>query len=143
MLLIPDLLAFWLSGEAANEITAASTTGLLDAQRAPGRRRRSSAWGCRERLFGALVEPGTALGPLLTVHGVDGAPLVRAVAGHDTASAFAAAPVVDDAGAILSSGTWSLLGLELPAPELGPAAAAANLTNERGVDGDHAAAART
>ena len=59
---------------------------------------------------------------------------MRAVAGHDTASAFAAAPVVDDDAAILSSGTWSLLGVELTAPELGPAAAAANLTNERGVD---------
>ena len=99
-----------------------------------GGARRSSGSGCPARLFGALVEPGTALGPLLAAHGVDGAPLVRAVAGHDTASAFAAAPVVDDDGAILSSGTWSLLGLELPAPELGPAAAAANLTNERGVD---------
>jgi len=57
------------------------------------------------------------------------------VAGHDTASAFAAAPVDGDDSAILSSGTWSLLGLELPAPVLGPDAAAANLTNERGVDG--------
>ncbi len=134
MLLIPDLLAFWLSGEAANEITAASTTGLLDARAGAWAAQAIERLGLPERLFGALVEPGTALGPLLTVHGVDGAPLVRAVAGHDTASAFAAAPVVDDDGAILSSGTWSLLGLELPAPELGPAAAAANLTNERGVD---------
>jgi rhamnulokinase len=135
LLLIPDLLALWLSGEAANEVTAASTTGLLDA--------RTGAWaleaierlGLPARLFGELVEPGTALGPVLTDHGVAGAPLVRAVAGHDTASAFAAAPVEGDDSAILSSGTWSLLGLELPAPALGPDAAAANLTNERGVDG--------
>jgi rhamnulokinase len=135
ILLIPDLLALWLCGAAANEITAASTTGVLDA--------RSGAWafdaierlGLPARLFGELVEPGTALGPLLTAHGVPGAPLVRAVAGHDTASAFAAAPVEDADAAILSSGTWSLLGLELPAPALGPDAAAANLTNERGVDG--------
>jgi rhamnulokinase len=135
LLLIPDLLALWLCGEAANEITAASTTGLLDA--------RTGAWahdvierlGLPTRLFGALVEPGTALGPVLPAHGMPGAPLVRAVAGHDTASAFAAAPVDGDDAAILSSGTWSLLGLELPSPSLGPDAAAANLTNERGVDG--------
>jgi rhamnulokinase len=134
VLLIPDLLALWLSGVAANEVTAASTTGLLEA--------RTGAWaveaierlGLPARLFGDLVEPGTTLGPLLPEHGIAGAPLVRAVAGHDTASAFAAAPVDGDDSAILSSGTWSLLGLELPEPVLGPDAAAANLTNERGVD---------
>jgi rhamnulokinase len=134
MLLIGDLLAMWLSGEAANEITAASTTGLLDARTGAWATEAIARLGLPARLFGALVEPGTTLGPLLDAHGVEGAPLVRAVAGHDTASAFAAAPVVDDRAAILSSGTWSLLGLELTAPELGPAAAAANLTNERGVD---------
>jgi rhamnulokinase len=135
VLLIPDLLALWLSGEAANEVTAASTTGLLDA--------RTGAWaleaierlGLPARVFGELVEPGTPLGPVLGDHDIAGGPLVRAVAGHDTASAFAAAPVDGEDSAILSSGTWSLLGLELPAPVLGPDAAAANLTNERGVDG--------
>jgi rhamnulokinase len=60
---------------------------------------------------------------------------VYAVAGHDTASAFVAAPVRDEHAAILSSGTWSLLGLELPGPVLDDAARDANLTNERGVDG--------
>jgi rhamnulokinase len=134
MLLIPDLLAFWLSGEAANETTAASTTGLLDARTGRWATEAIERLRLPARLFGALVEPGTTLGPVLDAHEVDGAPLVRVVAGHDTASAFAAAPVVDDDAAVLSSGTWSLLGLELPAPELGPAAAAANLTNERGVD---------
>jgi rhamnulokinase len=60
---------------------------------------------------------------------------VYAVAGHDTASAFAGAPVLDEHAAVLSSGTWSLLGLELPEPVLSDAARDANLTNERGVDG--------
>jgi rhamnulokinase len=60
---------------------------------------------------------------------------VPAVAGHDTASAFAAAPVRTPDAAVLSSGTWSLLGLELDEPVLTPEAAAFNLTNERGVDG--------
>ncbi len=132
--LVPDLLAFWLSGEVANERTNASTTGLLDA--------RSGEWatGLIERLglstapFGALVEPGTTLGPLLPHHRLGDAP-VHAVASHDTASAYVAAPVRDERAAILSSGTWSLLGLELPAPVLTAAAREANLTNERGVDG--------
>jgi rhamnulokinase len=135
MLLIPDLLALWLSGVAANEVTAASTTGLLDARTGGWAMHTIERLGLPSRLFGELVEPGTTLGPLLSEHGIAGAALVRAVAGHDTASAFAAAPVKDDESAILSSGTWSLLGLELPAPILDADAAAANLTNERGVDG--------
>jgi rhamnulokinase len=135
VLLIGDLLALWLSGEATNEVTAASTTGLLDARSGAWAREVIERLGLPGRLFGDLVEPGTALGPLLAAHGLQSAPLVRAVAGHDTASAFAAAPVEGDDAAILSSGTWSLLGLELREPALSAEAAAANLTNERGVDG--------
>ena len=133
--LVPDLFAFWLSGEFANEATIASTTGLLDA--------RSGMWAGEliDRLglppgpfTGTPVEPGTTLGPLLQHHGGGGTP-VHAVAGHDTASAFAAAPLRTPHAAVLSSGTWSLLGLELDEPVLTPEAAAFNLTNERGVDG--------
>jgi rhamnulokinase len=132
--LVPDLLALWLSGELANERTNASTTGLLDAA--------TGAWagGLVERLglpgplFGELVEPGTLLGPALPEHELGPLP-VHTVASHDTASAFVAAPIRDEHAAILSSGTWSLLGLELPAPVLTDAAREANLTNERGVDG--------
>ena len=132
--LVPDLLSHWLCGELANEATNASTTGLLDA--------RSGAWatgviarlGLPERLFGDLVEAGTPLAPLLPHHELGSTP-VHAVASHDTASAFAAAPVRDEHAAILSSGTWSLLGLELPAPVLTDDAREANLTNERGVEG--------
>jgi rhamnulokinase len=135
MLLIPDLVALWLSGVAANEVTAASTTGLLEARTGRWATAAIERLGLPARLFGELVEPGTTLGPVLADHGLRGAPAVRAVAGHDTASAFAAAPVGGDEEAILSSGTWSLLGLELAEPRLGVDAAAANLTNERGVDG--------
>jgi rhamnulokinase len=132
--LVPDLLAFWLSGELVNEATSASTTGLLDA--------RSGRWaldvvqrlGLPPQIFGTLVEPGTPLGPALAHHGLGAVP-VSAVAGHDTASAFVAAPVRDEHAAILSSGTWCLLGVELPEPVLTDAACEANLTNERGVDG--------
>jgi rhamnulokinase len=132
--LVPDLIALWLSGELANEITNASTTGLLDA--------RTGRWarGLIERLglpaapfAGEPVEAGTTLGPVLGHHGID-AP-VHAVASHDTASAFVAAPIRNANAAILSSGTWSLLGLELDAPVLSARAREFNLTNERGVDG--------
>jgi rhamnulokinase len=135
--LVPDLLALWLTGTLANELTIASTTGLLEAR---GRR-----WAVDlvERLglpaapfAGEVVAPGYELGAVLEGHAGEagaavGAP-VRAVGGHDTASAFAAAPVTGPHAAVLSSGTWSLLGVELPEPELGPDAAAFNLTNERG-----------
>jgi rhamnulokinase len=132
--LMPDLLAHWLCGERANERTNASTTGLLDARSGDWAHALIARLGLPERLFGALVEPGTALGPALGHHEL-GAPAVCAVASHDTASAYVAAPVAGEDAAILSSGTWSLLGLELPAPVLTDAARAANLTNERGVDG--------
>ena len=127
--LVPDLLALWLSGELANERTNASTTGLLDARSGEWATACIEALGLPDRIFGALVEPGTALGPLLAHHEL-GSPTVYAVASHDTASAFAAVPV-DEHAAILSSGTWSLLGVELPEPVLTDA----KLTNERGIDG--------
>jgi rhamnulokinase len=128
--LVPDLFALWLSGELANERTNASTTGLLDAHSGDWARDVIARLGLPDRLFGPLVGPGTALGPLLAHHEL-GDPTVYAVASHDTASAFVAAPVRDEHAAILSSGTWSLLGLELPEPVLSDPA----LTNERGVDG--------
>jgi rhamnulokinase len=85
-----------------------------------------------------VVAPGFGLGPVLERHaGYAGAAVgapVRVVGGHDTASAFAAAPLASDHEAVLSSGTWSLLGVELREPELGPDAEASNLTNERGVE---------
>jgi rhamnulokinase len=131
--LVPDLLALWLCGELANERTNASTTGLLDARSGEWATELIRELGLPERLFGPLAEPGTELGPLLGHHDLGDTP-VYAVASHDTASAFAAVPV-DEHAAVLSSGTWSLLGLELPEPVLSDAARDATLTNERGIDG--------
>jgi rhamnulokinase len=138
--MIPDLVGLWLTGTLANEVTAASTTGLLEAH---GRRWAvdlAQRLGLPRRPFtGEVVPPGTELGDVLEGHaetaGAGAGSPVRTVAGHDTASAFAAAPLASPRGAVLSSGTWSLLGLELEEPELGPEAAAFNLTNERGVGG--------
>jgi rhamnulokinase len=131
--LVPDLLAYWLSGELANERTNASTTGLMDARTGEWSRDLIARLGLPTRPFGALVEPGVELGPALAHHEID-APVLT-VASHDTASAYAATPIRDEHAAILSSGTWSLLGVELSAPVLTPVAREANLTNERGVDG--------
>jgi rhamnulokinase len=127
--LVPDLLALWLSGELANERTNASTTALLDARTGEWSLDLIERLGLPSRPFGALVEPGTRLGPVLAHHEID-AP-VYTVASHDTASAYAATPLRDEHSAILSSGTWSLLGLELAGPVFDDPA----LTNERGVDG--------
>lgn len=137
--LIPDLLNFWLCGVAANERTVASTTGLLDA--------RSGLWaydiidslGLPKRIFSALVEPGTVLGPLSAAHATalhlpDDTPVI-ATAAHDTAAAFAGVPSSGSGAAVLASGTWSLLGLEVDVPVLSEAARAADLSNERGVFG--------
>lgn len=144
LLLIPDLITYWLTGRRVAEVTNASTTGLLDA--------RSRDWsadlldrltaarpglaGLRDRLP-ELVEPGAAVGHLLPevreATGL-GEVAVLAVASHDTASAVAAAPLGASA-AYISSGTWSLVGLELPAPVLTEASRAANFTNELGLDG--------
>ena len=133
--LVPDLFALWLTGEFANEATAASTTGLLDARTGKWARTIVGRLGLPAAPFaGEPVEPGTRLGTVLAHHDAAGAP-VYAVAGHDTASAFAAAPITSPGAAILSSGTWSLVGLELDEPILTPEACGFNLTNERGVDG--------
>jgi rhamnulokinase len=127
--MVPDLLAYWLSGELANERTNASTTGLLDARTGEWAMELIERVGLPARPFGPLVEPGVALGRVLGHHEID-AP-VWAAASHDTASAYIAAPVRDGHAAVLSSGTWSLLGLELDAPSFEEPA----LTNERGIDG--------
>ena len=136
--LIPDLFGLWLTGTPSNEITAASTTGLLDARSAGWARDLADRLGLPARPFaGEPAAPGHGLGPVLGGHrdlagGAVGT-AVHAVAGHDTASAFAAAPVRDEHAAILSSGTWSLLGVQRSTPQLGPEARAYNFSNERGI----------
>ena len=132
--LVPDLISSWLSGELVNEVTNASTTGLLDARSGTWARALIERLGLPAAPFAVdPVEPGVTLGPLLAHHEVD-AP-VHLVASHDTASAYVAAPVRGPGAAVLSSGTWSLLGLELQEPVLSAQACEYNLTNERGVDG--------
>jgi rhamnulokinase len=139
MLLLPDLLGYWLTGAVSAEVTNASTTGLLDLRTRGWDVDLAATLGLPRHLFPPIVEPGQRIGGLLphvaTATGLPTATPVIAVGSHDTASAVVALPVEGDRYAYISSGTWSLVGLELPEPILTDAARAANFTNEGGVDG--------
>lgn len=142
-LLIPDLLAYWLTGEARSELTNASTTGLVNAMERDWDpeilNRLRDDFGV-EHLFPPIIEPGEIVGDArvegLDLHTSTGEPTpVVAVGSHDTASAVAGVPAQAGSFAYISSGTWSLVGAELSAPVLSEEAWAANFTNELGVDG--------
>lgn len=139
-LLIPDLLAFRLTGVRRTEATNASTTGLLDARTGGFSAPLMEQLGLPPGLFPPLIQPGEAYGGITAktarATGLPAGTPVVAVGSHDTASAVAAVPALRGSGfAYISSGTWSLVGLELDAPLLTGASRAANFTNERGVDG--------
>jgi rhamnulokinase len=139
LLMIPDLLAYWLTGEQGTELTNASTTQLIDP------RTRDWAHGVAKRLgidlalFAPLRRPGDPAGLLrpevLEETGLAGPVPVTAVGSHDTASAVAAVPADGERFAYICTGTWSLAGLELDAPVLTEESRAANFTNELGLDG--------
>jgi rhamnulokinase len=139
MLLIPDLLTYWLTGSTGAERTNASTTQLYDVHSGQWSTELIGRLGLPEHLFPPLVEPGTVVGPLLP--GVaretrlDPDTPVVAVCSHDTASAVAAIPAAGRNFAYISAGTWSLVGVELDAPVVSEASRRANFTNEVGVDG--------
>jgi rhamnulokinase len=137
---VPDLFGLWLTGEPVSDVTMASTSGLLGAADGRWARDLVSALGLPEAPFThEPVEPGTPVGTVLSHHdelsGHAARAWVRTVAGHDTASAFVATPLRNPREAVLSSGTWSLVGTETDEPRLGPRALEYNLTNERGVEG--------
>ncbi len=138
-LLIPDLIVFLLTGERRTEATNASTTGLFDAVAGEWATGLFESLGLPLALFPPLVQPGETIGTLLPEiaarTGLPAGTAVVAVGSHDTASAVAAVPAVDTDFAYVSSGTWSLVGVELDKPVLSEASRLANFTNERGVDG--------
>lgn len=131
-LTVPDLLNYWLTGRTTCEYTNATTTQMFDPCA------RDWAWPMLEQLeiprqlFGPVIEPGTAIGPLRSELGQKG--IVIAPACHDTGSAVAAIEASGDT-AFISSGTWSLLGTEAPGPVITPEALQSNFTNEGGVGG--------
>lgn len=127
-LTVPDLLNYWLTGARVCEFTNATTTQMMNP--------RTGAWALEllqrlqipTHIFPEIVMPGTRLGQY---EGID----VIAPACHDTGSAVAAVPAKNDAFAYISSGTWSLVGLEMSEPVINEAALQANATNEGGVNG--------
>ncbi|WP_255946056.1 rhamnulokinase [Streptomyces odontomachi] len=140
MLLIPDLLSRWLTGEAGTELTNASTTQLIDPRTRDWSYPTAERLGIDLSLFPPLRRPGDPAGALLpevlAETGLAGPVPVTTVGSHDTASAVAAVPAADGVPfAYVCTGTWSLAGLELDAPVLTEASRLANFTNELGLDG--------
>lgn len=136
-LMIPDYLAFRLTGKAENEYTNCSTTGLLNAESKTWDAELIAALGLPEKLFRTAPKlPGTALGTLkeeiAREIGYDCTVLLAP--SHDTASAFLAVPAENDSTVFISSGTWSLLGVELDRPLTDARSREANFTNEGGYD---------
>ncbi|MDQ3457767.1 MAG: rhamnulokinase [Deinococcota bacterium] len=138
LVMIPDLFHYWLGGRIVGERTNASTTQLFDPRTAAWSPEVLAAFGLPPQLLPELVEPGTVLGTLTNEvardTGLAGTALI-APATHDTASAVAAVPAEGEGWAFVSSGTWSLVGVETGAPVLTAAALGANLSNEAGVRG--------
>ncbi|MGP3984567.1 rhamnulokinase [Streptomyces sp. KR80] len=139
LLLIPDLVSYWLTGEAGTELTNASTTQLVDPRTRNWARQVADALGIDLSLFPSLRRPGDPAGTLLLAvleeTGLTGPVPVTAVGSHDTASAVVAVPASGERFAYIATGTWSLAGLELDAPVLTEDSRRANFTNELGVDG--------
>ncbi|MEB8338001.1 rhamnulokinase [Streptomyces endophyticus] len=139
LLMIPDLLTYWLTGRQGTELTNASTTQLIDPRTGDWAHDIAARAGIDVKLFAPIRRPGDPAGELLP-HVLDEAGLtgpvpVTTVASHDTASAVAAVPATEENFAYICTGTWSLAGLELDAPVLTEESRAANFTNELGIDG--------
>ncbi len=138
LLFVPDLFSYWLCGRAVNEYTIATTSQCLDVASGRWASGLLERFSLPARIFGEVVPPATVLGELLPhvgeETGLQATPIV-AVGGHDTALAVAAVPASGEGFAYVSSGTWSLLGAEIPRPCIDERSRAANFTNEGGVGG--------
>ena len=128
ILFVPDLLSYMLTGNKVCEYTIASTSGMMDQGSRQFDKNLLEKLGIRTDVLLPIVQPGAKIGEF------EGIPVV-AVAGHDTASAIVAVPAADERFAYLSSGTWSLMGIEVPAPIINAESARLNFTNEGGIEG--------
>jgi rhamnulokinase len=139
LLLLPDLLGYWLTGAVGAEVTNASTTQLLDVRTRTWAGELIRRAGIEPGLFPPLRQPGDLVGGLLPPPAAQaglptGLPVV-AVGSHDTASAVAGTPASSGSFAFISLGTWSLVGIELTKPVLTSQSQQANFTNEAGLNG--------
>jgi rhamnulokinase len=134
---MPDLFNFWLSGRQASEFTIATTSQCYDPRAGDWAREMLKQLGIPARIFGQIVAPGTVLAELRPgLQEELGSPAlgVVAVGGHDTASAVAAVPAAGPDYIYLSSGTWSLMGVENPEPVITERSLAYDFTNEGGIN---------
>ena len=130
LLFSPDLLNYWLTGAKVSEFSIASTSQMLSARTGKWATEILDKLGIPTHILPEIVPAGTRVGDY------DGIPVI-APACHDTGSAVAAVPALENEFAYLSSGTWSLFGLELPEPVISETSLAANVTNEGGVFGTY------
>jgi sugar (pentulose or hexulose) kinase len=137
LLFVPDILAFWLTGRQAVERTVASTSQLMDATTGEWAWGVIDALGLPRRIFGEVVAPGTVLGPIrgdvADFIGRAGIPVV-ATASHDTAAAVGGIPMSGPGSLWLSSGTWSIMGVEEDEAITSPEALEFGFCNELGVN---------
>jgi rhamnulokinase len=138
LLLMPDLFHYWLSGVPRCELTEATTTQCYDPVAGDWAWDLVGRLGLPGHLLGEVVPPGTVLGSLRAEvaeeTGLGGVSVITP-ASHDTASAVAAMPFRQPGSAYISSGTWSVVGMEVDRPVIDEHAFAANLTNEGGAGG--------
>ena len=138
ILFTPDALSWMLTGNEVCEYTIASTSELLDPRTKQLDERLLASLGLTRSKFGKMVKPGTLIGVLTDeiqkITGLGAVPVI-AVAGHDTASAVAAVPAKDKQFAYLSSGTWSLMGIETKDAIINDLSYERNFTNEGGIEG--------
>lgn len=138
ILFLPDALSWMLTGNVVCEYTIASTSQLLDPRTKQLDERLLASVGLTRSMFGRMVQPGELIGTLTDeiqrMTGLGPVP-VYAVAGHDTASAVAAVPAKDEHFAYLSSGTWSLMGIETKDAIINDLSYERNFTNEGGIEG--------
>ena len=138
ILFVPDALSWMLTGQEVCEYTIASTSQLLDPRSKELDERLLESLGLERALFGKMVMPGAVIGTLTEevqkMTGLGAIPVI-AVAGHDTGSAVAAVPAKDAHFAYLSSGTWSLMGIETKDAIINDLSYQRNFTNEGGIEG--------
>jgi rhamnulokinase len=135
VVLVPDLMTHWLSGQLGTELTNASTTGLLDTREMKWADQVGEALSVPYKLFPPLRPAGEVAGPAVRDLGLARPPQVIVGPSHDTAAAVAGVPAVREGFAFVCTGTWALVGVELPAPVITEAARRAGFSNEGGVDG--------
>jgi rhamnulokinase len=137
LLMMPDLFNYWLTGRKAGEYTIASTSQMLDARSRQWANGLIGELGIPGHILPPIIAPASIVGDVLPAVAADaglrGAVPVIATGSHDTADAVAGIPDLDEQSVYISSGTWSLMGVEIPEPVITEQALALNVTNEGGV----------